>query len=53
MWFLAFYGVFKSMETLPFDSPKETDVVRRSPMTTKVFNFTPAWNRTQDTHIYI
>ena len=36
MLFLALYRVFKNMEQLFFDSPAETDVVRRSPTTTKV-----------------
>ena len=37
MLFLVFNRVFKSMYLVSFDSPAETDVVRRSPTSTKGF----------------
>ena len=46
--FLAFYRVLKSMEPLSFDSSAETDVVRRSPTSAKVFVSASAGTRTRD-----
>ena len=46
MFFLALYRVFKSMEPLYFDSPAETNVVRRF-RTTSVFVSVPVRNRTR------
>ena len=43
--FLVLHRVFKSMESLSFDSPEETDLVRMFPTTANVSVFTPAKNR--------
>ena len=48
MLFLALYRVFKNMEQLSFDSPAETDVVRRFPTTANVFMSLSAGNRTKN-----
>ena len=48
MLLFALYHVFKSMETLSSDTSTETDVVRRSPASTKAFVATPARGRTRD-----
>ena len=56
--------MLKSIGPLSFDSPAETDIVRRSPITTKVFLFALAGNLIQEdlpqptpqthaTHIFI
>ena len=42
---LALYRVFKSMELVFFDSPAETDVVRRFPRSAKVFVAASSRNR--------
>ena len=42
--FFDLYRVFRSMELLSFDSPAETDVVRRFPTSAKVFVSTSAGN---------
>ena len=44
MLFLALHRVFKSMELLSFDSPAETDIVRRFHTSAKVFVSTSAGN---------
>ena len=47
---LALFRVFKSLEQLSFDSLVETNVVRLSPNTAKVFVSAPGGNRS---HIYM
>ena len=45
--FVALYRMFfKCREPLSFDIPTETDIVRRFPMSAKVFVFTQDGNRT-------
>ena len=48
MLFLALFRLFKSMKPLSFDSPAETDVVRRLPTAAKVFCVHLGWE-----YIYI
>ena len=42
--FLVLYHVFKRLELLSFDSPAETDKVRRFPTSTKIFMSASAGN---------
>ena len=53
LMFLALYRVFKSMEPLSFDSPADTEAVKRSSTSPKVFESIQGGEKKKKKNIYI